>query len=268
LENLERVLKIRFRAILPVGKEGLSLDTNVNHSVSPVLAAPRQIEPVLEVAQIQEGDRVLDVGCRAGCLLLAAARQTSQAVGVDAHPEMLAEAKRRAEEAGLANVTLREANLEALPFADDRFDVVLTRLTLHHAQSPERLLSEIYRVCRPGGRIAVCDVIATDDTARADLHNRVERLRDPSHVRYYTAAELTRLVTGAEFTVTTAKQWQVERRFGEWTEGAGIRDEVKPGLAALLEAGIPGDCAGIQVARDDNGELVFHHQWLVVGGVK
>lgn len=244
------------------------MDANVNHSVSPVLAAPGQIEPVLEVAQIHEGDRVLDVGCRAGCLLLAAARQTSQAVGVDPHPAMLAEAKRHAEEAGLANVTLREANLEALPFADDRFDVVLTRLTLHHSQSPERLLNEIYRVCRPGGRIAVCDVISADDAARADLHNRVERLRDPSHVRYYTAAELMRLVTEADFSVTASKQWQVERRFGEWTAGVEVRDEVKPGLAALLEAGIAGDCAGIQVVRAEDGELVFYHRWLVVGGVK
>jgi SAM-dependent methyltransferase len=244
------------------------LEANVNHSVSPVLAAPEQINPVLEAAQIQEGDRVLDVGCQTGCLLLAAARQSSQAVGVDADPAVLAEAKRHSEEAGLANVTLREANLEALPFADDRFDVVLTRLTLHRSQSPERLLSEMFRVCRPGGRIAVCDVVVTDDMARADLHNRVERLRDPSHVRYYTAAELTRLVTEVGFTVATSRQWQVRRRLGEWAEGAGVREEVKPGLAALLEAGIPGDAAGIQVTRGQDGDLAFYHQWLVVGGVK
>jgi ubiquinone/menaquinone biosynthesis C-methylase UbiE len=237
-------------------------------AASSLLGAREQIDPVLEEAGIQPGDRLLDVGCGTGFLLLAAAQRCGQAVGVDVTPAMLAEAKRRAEEAGLANVALREANAEALPFADSRFDAVLTRLTLHHMADPGRVLSEMYRVCRAGGRFTICDIIAADDLSRADLHNRMERLRDPSHVRHFAAAELLRLVEEAGFTVTGSRQWQTLRRFGEWTALAAMRSEVRPALAALLEAAMDGDAAGIQAGRAEDGELTFYHHWLVVGGVK
>lgn len=235
---------------------------------STVLGAMEQIQPVLAAAQITKADRVLDVGCGTGFLLLAAAEHACQAVGVDVAPAMLAEARRRVEEAGLTNVTLREANGENLPFADDRFDVVMTRLTLHHCAHPLRVLNEMCRVCRPGGRVVVCDIITSDDPARADLHNRLERLRDPSHVAHYPADEVVRLMEAAGIRTRGSQRWKTLRHFGEWTEIAKVRPEVKPALEALLAAVIDGDAAGIQAGRAETGELTFFHHWLVAEGVK
>ena len=235
---------------------------------SGVLGAPEQIEPVLEAAAIGPSDRVVDVGCGTGFLLLGAARRASQVVGVDVTPAMLAEAKRRVDEAGLTNVTLREATAEALPFADQRFDVALTRLTLHHFGNPGRVLGEMHRVLRPGGRVVLCDITAAEDSAKADLHNRLERLRDPSHVQHYAVGAIVKMMEGAGFRVTGCREWETLRRFGEWTELASVRPEVLPALEAFLASVIPGDGAGLQAGRAVDGELVFTHRWLVVAGIK
>jgi SAM-dependent methyltransferase len=235
---------------------------------SSVLGAPEQIEPVLQAAQIEPQDRILDVGCGTGFILLGAARRASQVVGVDVTPAMLAEARRRVEEAGLTNVTLREGTAEALPFADQRFDAAITRLTLHHFGDPRRALSEMHRVLRPGGRLVVCDIVAAEDPAKADLHNRLERLRDPSHVQHYPASSVVKLVEEVGFRVAGTQAWETPRRFGEWVRLASVRPEVLPALEAFLVSLAEGDAAGIQAGRAPDGELVFVHHWLVVAGIK
>lgn len=235
---------------------------------SPVLGAPEQILPVLQAAEIQPHERVLDVGCGTGFLLLGAAERAAQVVGLDATPAMLAEARQRVEAAGWTNVTLREGNAESLPFADERFDVVLNRLTLHHLANPQRVLSEIHRVLRPGGRLALCDIVASEEPARADLHNRLERLRDPSHVQHYPVAAVLKMVEGAGFRVSGLEQWKTLRHFGEWVGLASVRSEVMPALRVLLESLALGDAGGIQARRAPDGELTFTHHWLVVSAVK
>lgn len=235
---------------------------------SEVLGAPEQIQPVLDAAALEPADRVLDVGCGTGFMLLAAAGHAAQVVGVDVAPAMLAEARRRVDQAGLTNVTLREGNAEALPFADERFDVVLTRLTLHHMANPARVLSEMHRVLRTGGRVVVCDIIASDDPAKADLHNRLERLRDPSHVGHLPGQAIGKLMEGAGFRVNGMIQWKTRRRFDEWVQLASVRPEVVPALQALLESLSEGDAGGVQAGRASDGEFVFTHHWLVAAGVK
>lgn len=235
---------------------------------STVLGAPDQIIPMLDAVALGPDDRVLDVGCGTGFLLLEAAKRASQAVGVDVTSAMLTACKKRVEEAGLANVTLREGNAEALPFCDERFDVVLTRLTLHHMANPQRVLSEMHRVLRPGGRVALCDIVADEEPGKADLHNRLERLRDPSHVQHYPATAVVRLMEQAGFKVGAPVEWRTPRRFGEWVELASVRPEVLPALETLLDTLIEGDKAGIQAGRAPDGELTFTHRWLLVAGTK
>lgn len=236
---------------------------------SDVLGAPGQIQPVLEAAAIQPDERVLDIGCGTGFLLGEIAGHATQVVGIDVTPAMLLEARRRLEASGLHNVCLREASAETLPYGDDRFDLVLCRLVLHHCGDPGRVLREAYRVCRSGGRMVLCDITAHEDPAKADLHNRLERLRDGSHVAHYSATQLFRMMEAVGFTVTgQTRSWKTLRHFSEWTGLADVRPEVKPALKALLEAYSEGDAAGIQPARAENGEWTFYHHWLVVAGVK
>jgi SAM-dependent methyltransferase len=80
----------------------------------------------------------------------------------------------------------------SLPFPDAAFTVVVTRFSFHHFLDPKAVLAEMVRVCSPAGRVAVIDVF-TSSPEQAEAYNRVEKLRDPSHVRALLLAELTGL---------------------------------------------------------------------------
>ncbi len=115
----------------------------------------------VELAGIRPGDRVLDVGCGTGDLTLAAAAQAGAAgevAGIDASPEMVQVARRKASGRSLP-IRFELAPVEALPFPDGYFDVALSSLMLHHlpGQLKHDGLAEVYRVLKPGGRLLVVD---------------------------------------------------------------------------------------------------------------
>ena len=118
-------------------------------------------EKLLSFAGLTSGESVLDIGCGTGTLAIAAGRQvgpTGRVYGIDASPEMIARAERKAKRAG-AKIRLQNAIAESLPFPDAQFDAVLSTVMLHHLPRPARarLVAEARRVLRPGGRLLVID---------------------------------------------------------------------------------------------------------------
>ncbi len=137
---------------------------------------------------------VLDVACGPGILSAAIAKSAREVVAFDLTPQMLKKAAQRCADAGLENVTFREGNATELPYADAAFDAVVTRLSVHHFDRPERVMSEIFRVLRPGGHFVLADVISSEVPAELELQNAIDILRDPSHVRMLPGSDLTSLV--------------------------------------------------------------------------
>jgi ubiquinone/menaquinone biosynthesis C-methylase UbiE len=118
-------------------------------------------ERLTKLVGLQPGESVLDVGCGTGTLAVTAKRRVGPAgvvVGIDASPEMIERAKRKARKAGV-DVRFETAIVEALPFPDASFDVVFSTLMLHHLPRPVREQSarEMRRVIKPEGRVVAVD---------------------------------------------------------------------------------------------------------------
>jgi ubiquinone/menaquinone biosynthesis C-methylase UbiE len=97
---------------------------------------------------------------------------------------MIEQAKQIQKEKKLDNLTWKLGDILTLPFDDSSFSLLITRYSFHHLLDPQKVLDDMIRVCKHGGRIVIIDV--TPESNKANEYNRVEKLRDPSHVKAFT----------------------------------------------------------------------------------
>lgn len=194
-------------------------------------------------------DTVLDVACGPGLVVGAFARVARHVTGIDITPAMIERARELTREKGLTNVTLQVGDVLPLPYPDASFSLVTSRFAFHHLPDPRAVLVEMARVCRPGGRVVVADVMASADPRKAEAFNRMERLRDPSHVRALALAELTALFPGADLPPPRATfctlQSELEALLGRSFPVPGGAEEIR----RLITASVEDDTLGLGAHR-------------------
>ena len=127
------------------------------------------------VAELREGETVLDLGSGGGIDVLLSAKRvgpTGTVYGLDMTDEMLSLARRNAAEAGATNVHFLKGEIESIPLAESSVDVVISNCVINLSTDKAAVLAEIARVLRPGGRIGISDVVAEDRLAPAERATR------------------------------------------------------------------------------------------------
>ncbi len=213
-------------------------------------------------------NRVLEVATGPGYVALAFAAVVREVVGVDLTDAPLAIARKNRAERGLTNVSFESADATQLPLEDGSFDVAVCRLAFHHFDTPRQVLSEMVRVCRPGGKITVQDMISSEQADRADYYNRWERLRDPSHTRALSLGQLVALYREAELEIENL-QWEQRPQDVElWMRNSETPPETARSIRRLIQEDADQKISGTPIFHDDEGRLCFSHRMVTVVGRK
>lgn len=157
-------------------------------ALAPSHSTEESLQIFLDTVQVNTEDIALDLACGPGIISCALAAKAKQVTGIDLVPAMIEQAEKRQKEKKLENIQWLIGDAEQLPFADNSFSLVVTRYSFHHLLHPERVLAEMKRVCRPGGRVAVADV--TPEAEKIQAYDELETLRDPSHVKTLSPEQL------------------------------------------------------------------------------
>jgi SAM-dependent methyltransferase len=198
---------------------------------SAVHSAGADLDQIESFVRGRADARALDLGCGGGHVSYRVAPHVREVVACDLTPEMLAHVKRTASERGLNNIVVQQGAAERLPFGDASFDILLSRYTAHHWRDMEAGLREARRVLKTGGRAVFADAIAPAHPLLDTHLQTIELLRDPSHVRNYSAAEWIAALGRSGFCASGLTARRVRLDFASWTERTKTSE---PCAAAIL----------------------------------
>jgi SAM-dependent methyltransferase len=187
------------------------------------------------IASLTPGETVLDLGSGAGFDCFLAARSvgpTGHVLGVDMTPEMLAKARANAVKSGVSNVDFRLGEIEALPVGDSSVDVIISNCVINLSPDKSRVFREALRVLKPGGRVAVADIVRSAELPQelaADLTAHCGCVAGAASVD-----ELETMLREAGFTEIRVRPKDASREFiRSWIPGRNAADYV---VSATIEA--------------------------------
>ena len=230
------------------------------------LSSQELLDWIVDFLSLNKEFRVLDVAAGTGHLSRAIAPHVRQVAGIDITPEMLAHAREETAGRNLDNISFVEGSAEQLPYEAGCFDLVVSRLAIHHFENPMIQLREMVRVCKPNHIIGTIDLLAPEDERAAESYNDLERLRDPSHTVALSKTQLKKLLADAGIAVERIETTDVEVDFLKWVQMTGT----KPGTVELLKEELMKDINGGSKTGMrpflESGSLKFLQVWSIMIG--
>ena len=217
-------------------------------NASAVANASELLDRILDRAKPQPTERWLEAACGPGIISRRLAAAAGSVHGIDATEAMIDTARREAEAERVANVSfeLGDATATSLPTAS--FDGAVTRFSVHHIPVPARLMEELARLVRPGGKILVLDHLADEDAESRSWALEIERLRDPSHWASLSASHLPQLGRDEGLSLTHDERFTFELDFDDWLR----RAVDSPPVQEMVEAAISARPEGTECFRLTN----------------
>lgn len=203
---------------------------------SQIHARGHSLDRLMALVALSGEEVCLDVGCGVGHTMVRVAEKARNTIGLDLAWRMLHTARFLASEACVDATSFVRADAHCLPFRASSIDLVVTRLAVHHIDTPSCFLKEAFRVLAPGRHLAVVDTVVSEEATVDRFINDFQRLRDPSHRRSMTEAEWRNLLLSCGYNIEHL-EWVLDqpRDFGEWIEIADTPHDRVQTLRRMIE---------------------------------
>jgi ubiquinone/menaquinone biosynthesis C-methylase UbiE len=222
---------------------------------------------MLEDLPVSVDAHALDVACGTGEFARAIAPRVASVIGLDATPAMLEQGRRFIAQAGIGNISFQQGLVQEIPFADDRFDIVASRYAFHHFADPRPVISEMARVCKPGGHLIIVDIIVPE-TVTAVETNYYEWLCDPSHTRALHPGEFETCFRLFGLEVVSARTRALENEFIQWMDFSLTNSESRAEILRAAQAELDGGLKTGLSPYIRKGVLCFEQLGLSIVGRK
>lgn len=197
------------------------------YAQSSAHASGDTLDLILDFAEPKGTEQTLDIATGTGFTAFKFAPKVAHVIATDLTPEMVAKAAELAEEKRIKNVDFSVAAAESLPVADASLDLVTCRIAPHHFQDVHAFLSEVHRVLRPDGLFCMVDSVCPESEKLIVWQNRIEKLRDNSHVYGRPPSEWDAVITCAGFSLEkTAHVRNAQMSFLWWVRAKENPSEV------------------------------------------
>jgi ubiquinone/menaquinone biosynthesis C-methylase UbiE len=214
---------------------------------------------MISVSGVGKTDHVMEIACGIGTTTLAFAERCGLAVGVDVAEEPLQMARTAAAERSVNNVDFILSEVERLSFDDNTFNGALCRFSFHHFVNPAHVFAELARVVAPGGWMVIADMVASEDPVKAEFHNQMERLCDPTHSRTLPVSEFERMFAERGFRTAMKVERDARLTLDDWIRFGGASPENAAKLRELAAAAVDQDRAGLKFTRDADQIRIVHN---------
>ncbi|MGA8037249.1 MAG: methyltransferase domain-containing protein [Candidatus Acidiferrales bacterium] len=213
-----------------------------------VVERKRLAETLARMVGAAKTQTAADLATGPGTLALRFAHHVKWIAAVDLTPAMLLRARETAKTEGHGNVGFLRADAQQLPIADGALDLCVTSYSLHHVPDQARMVREMARVVKRGGRVGIIDILVPDTPGASEAANRIEIARDRSHTRSLTRREFMSLLDQAGLRLLDSKFEELTRSFDHWLHVAGWHrgDAAYEETRRLMEKSIENDLAGFR----------------------
>ena len=224
------------------------------------------LDLIIRLSQANGKDTVLDVACGPGIVACAFAQKVAHVHGIDLVPAMIERAQESQKAQGLTNMSWDIGHVNPLPYPHCHYSIVACRFAFHHFADPLAVLQEMTRVVKWEGKVVVVDVV-TDSQSQANLYDRMEKLRDPSHTHALTLSEMQNMFKEAELNLVEQHKYRMEVDVEELLKATLTPSRQAEEFKQIIRADMNHQKLGINAFIKDD-KLKFSFPIIIMVGIK
>ncbi|MGC8501839.1 class I SAM-dependent methyltransferase [Desulfurella sp.] len=191
-------------------------DKAQNYKLSPVHSNKDYLERMIEILKPDVKSVALDIATGAGHTAIALSKYVEKVIAIDITPQMLKQAHEMSESLNINNIDFEIGDVHSLKYEDHSFDIVACRYAAHHFYNIKKALNELYRVLKPNGKLYILDCSVYNLRECQEKINKIELLRDNSHVCSYSLDQWEQMLGDLNLTIQYGNVLESEYILPQW----------------------------------------------------